>query len=682
MPGVLRSLRFFSFAAAGPKAAYITSDPLPLPPHIPESPVGRVHELNGKFCFSAFVTTPIRLFTWRRFSQESPTVFRNTAPFSGKGALCGSITWRTTTVAHSTSAAPQRFQTEPQAQRFPAERVGCERAAAPVHSNARFLPRPVRVPRSPPTLVAHHVPESHGSRPACASRTLRQRGSPGTHPTRSAGKRCAALLHCGRPSAVSAVTSFTSMIEVRKVYQRRRSPRKHSNRAALENQAHRIYLGSAMALRTGNYRHFPTRVFIGAVAVVCLALAVSAVTSFTSMMELRKLYLDDRAHEISAMLVERVRGPDRLDPDAWRELMDETIESGSYPWLKHLALVDLNGQELTTSGRESSDLYVYETAIRTPRRARQGWRFGTPGPRQQPDGDQPARLNLKIGLDPSSAQFIARRAYLHLGISALAIFALGLMGYFFVRTLRSFLVLQSEQESQRRLAALGQLSATLAHEIRNPLGAIKGLTQVAQERLPAAHDTQQLMTTVVSEAERLERLITDLLAFARPRPISPVELDLKQLVAGVAEELHNQASRKKIDFRLPDPDPPAPVQADPDGLRQVFLNLFLNAIEATPASSSVEVRIETSGQSYLVEIADQGTGIGDQDPEELFQPFVTTKTRGTGLGLPVSRQIVERLGGTINIRNGKPRGAVCRITLPARKFLPPVPKAVAGAAGG
>ena len=437
-----------------------------------------------------------------------------------------------------------------------------------------------------------------------------------------------------------------------------------------------------MTSRTGTYKHFPTRVFVGAVAIVCLALGGSAISSYTSMIELRKLYLEDRAHEISAMLTERLRGPDRLDPDAWRPIIDETLQSGSYPWLKYVALIEPNGQSLTSGGRQSNDLYLYETAVRIPRWGRQGGRFGPPGLRQERDSDQPARLNLRIGIDPSSAEFITRQAYLHLGVSALAVFALGVLGYFFVRTLRSFLDLQAEQESQRHLAALGRLSATLAHEIRNPLGAIKGLTQVAQERLPADHDTQELMKTVVTEAERLERLVTDLLAFARPRAINRVELDLKQLVAGVVEGLRSQTAEKRIEFELPDPDPPAPVRADPDGLRQVFLNILLNAIEASPSDSTIDVRIDRSTQNYLVEICDQGTGIGDQDPEELFQPFVTTKTRGTGLGLPVSRQIVERLGGTIDIRNREPRGTVCRFILPAHVPSVTDRKAVVAAAKG
>ncbi len=149
-----------------------------------------------------------------------------------------------------------------------------------------------------------------------------------------------------------------------------------------------------MTSYTGTYEHFPTRVFVGAVAVVCVAMAVSAISSYTSMIELRNLYLEDRAHEVSATLTERLRGPDRLDPDAWRPIIDETLQSGSYPWLKYVALIEPNGQPLTSGGRQSNDLYLYETAVRTPRWGRQGGRFGPPGLRQEHDSDQPARLKL------------------------------------------------------------------------------------------------------------------------------------------------------------------------------------------------------------------------------------------------------------------------------------------------
>ncbi len=436
---------------------------------------------------------------------------------------------------------------------------------------------------------------------------------------------------------------------------------------------------SATSSNTGLQTHFPTRLFVGAVIALCAALGFSAILSYRSMIELRDLYLEDRAREISGMLTERLRGPDRLDPNAWRQIMDEAMASGDYPWLGYLALVSETGQAVASSGQPSKALYLYETEVRAPRWGRQGGRGDGFGPRQQPQGGQPALFSLRVGVARSSADFINRQAYIHLAISGLAILSLSVLAYLLARTFRKFLELQAHEESQRRLAALGRLAATLAHEIRNPLGAIKGLTQVAQERLPRDHDTQELMTTVVTEAERLERLVTDLLTFARPRSMAPAELDLKLLVTEVAQQLRSQIDGMKIALQLPTPEPATRVLADPDGLRQVLLNVFLNAVEASPPKSRIEVRIESSEKSHLIEICDEGTGIGNQDPEELFQPFVTTKTRGTGLGLAVSRQIIERLGGTIGLHSRQPKGTVCRIVLPAQTASIPAAETVTSA---
>jgi len=433
---------------------------------------------------------------------------------------------------------------------------------------------------------------------------------------------------------------------------------------------------------TGPASHFPTRVFVGAIVVLCAALGSSAILNYRSMIELRNLYLEDRGREILAILTNSLRGPDRSDSNAWQGVMDEAMRSGSYSWLKYLALVSESGQVTATSGQLSQDLYLYEETVRAPRWGRQGGRWDHLGPRQQPEGGSPAMLRLRVGVVRSTAAFITRQAYLHLAVSGLAIVTLSVLAYFLARTFRRFLQLQAQEESQRRLAALGRLAATLAHEIRNPLGAIKGLTQVTQERLPRDHDTQELMTTVVTEAERLERLVTDLLTFAKPRSMALEELDLKALLADVAQQLRNQAESAQITFQIPTPQPPATVLADPDGLRQVLINIFLNAVEAAGPGSKIDVAIESSQQRHLIEICDEGAGIGDQDPEELFQPFVTTKTRGTGLGLAVSRQIVEGLGGTIELRNRKPRGTVCRITLPARASSTPQSEVMAAPAGG
>ncbi|RPI23119.1 MAG: hypothetical protein EHM61_20525 [Acidobacteria bacterium] len=424
-----------------------------------------------------------------------------------------------------------------------------------------------------------------------------------------------------------------------------------------------------MVSRTAPYGGLPVRLFLGGVLAISIALVVSAIYGYTAMVELRSLYLQDRAHQVETFLIDRLRGPDRLNPDMWRQVLGTTVESGPFSWLKHAMVVDDAGRQLATAGTPTGGLFQYKAPIRAPGRGFPGGRFGPQGrnPQHEP---QASKLILQIGIDPSSADFITRQAYLDLAIAILAVLALSGLAYSLLRTLRSFLRLRAQEESQRHLAAIGTMSATLAHEIRNPLGAIKGLSQVTQERLPQDHATQELISTVVSEAERLERLVTDLLSFARPRAMKQIGLDLKPIVSATADGLRPQALEKQVRIVLPEIDAAVvPVLADPDGLRQVLYNVMINALDASPPGGSIAVTIDNARPDVAVEVSDEGPGFEDRDPEQFFQPFVTTKTRGTGLGLAVSRQILDQFGGRITFENRLPKGTTCRIFLSAAGSL-------------
>jgi two-component system sensor histidine kinase HydH len=209
------------------------------------------------------------------------------------------------------------------------------------------------------------------------------------------------------------------------------------------------------------------------------------------------------------------------------------------------------------------------------------------------------------------------------------------------------------------------MAASLAHEIRNPLGAMKGLTQLAQEDLPPDHRTQDLMKTVVTEAERLEKLVSDLLSFARPRKPQISDFDLGQLVFEVREMLRLQAEERRISLMVEPSAGSLPIRSDPDGLRQVLLNILLNALHASPEEGRVTLAARRDGVSgqVLIEVSDNGPGLQGTEPEELFQPFTTTKAQGTGLGLAISRRIVTSLGGTISLTDREGGGARCTIRL-------------------
>jgi signal transduction histidine kinase len=402
----------------------------------------------------------------------------------------------------------------------------------------------------------------------------------------------------------------------------------------------------------------PTRLFLVAVAVVCLALAASAGYTFFTLQALHGQYLNRLGHDIADTIEVQVRGPMRADPAAWQPVFEDALQSYEGQLL-FLELLDGRGNILVRagSGREETAVHLVLSEMHAPRGRR------PPGL----GGRQIAGLRLLLGIDPEVGRFIIRQGYLHLGVAAVAIAALLGLTLYLMRTLARYLDLKKQEEAERNLAALGRLSATLAHEIRNPLGAIKGLTQVVQEKLEERHQAKPLTDSVVREAERLEQLVSDLLVFARPRQPKVSHFDLSALLVETGEMLGERFRKSKVRLHL-DPDrQPIRIESDPDGLRQVTWNLLLNALDATPSGGDVWVHLSRSSNGLvMIQIEDSGAGLGDSDPEQFFEPFVTTKMQGSGLGLAVSKQIIEGLGGELKLENRAEGGARSIVLLPAR----------------
>ncbi len=420
------------------------------------------------------------------------------------------------------------------------------------------------------------------------------------------------------------------------------------------------------SLRAGR---FPVAAFVGIVAAVCLGLLLSAGHSYVTLSRLRIQYLHNRALEMAAAADVQVRGPGRRNnPDYWRETMQEGIGRNKAE-VSFMALLGRDGTVLTAVGDASAAANLKPGAIVTLNGTRVFVSdFPLASPRQMTRGVDSA-LNgwhLRLGLKAAAADFIRTQAVVHVVITCIAVVALVAVSYYLLLTLGRFVDLKIGEESERHLRILGSMSATLAHEIRNPLGAMKGLTQLAQEELPEDHRTQELMKTVISEAERLEKLVTSLLNFARPAAPQLREFDFLQAVSAVHEMLRPRAAEQNIALSLDAGTQPLPIRSDPDGIRQVLFNVLLNALDATPPGGDVtfRARADSRGGRLHVEIDDTGPGLPAVDPEELFQPFMTTKTQGTGLGLAVTRRIVESLGGKIALSNLPDGGARCSMELP------------------
>ena len=223
-------------------------------------------------------------------------------------------------------------------------------------------------------------------------------------------------------------------------------------------------------------------------------------------------------------------------------------------------------------------------------------------------------------------------------------------------------VLRSE-----RLAAVGELAAGVAHELRNPLTSVKLLLQHMAQRGGAEHLTEAKLQLILDEIARMESTIQGLLDFSRPRQLNRVQHDVRDSLRRAMNLVVGRAQQQQVQMSAEFGDVPLMVDADPEQLHQVFVNLLLNGLESMPQGGKLSLHADSqaSGQSIEVQVRDSGTGIPDDILKRLFEPFATSKDRGTGLGLAVSRRIVMDHRGTIAATNGTSGGAVFQVVLPA-----------------
>lgn len=228
-------------------------------------------------------------------------------------------------------------------------------------------------------------------------------------------------------------------------------------------------------------------------------------------------------------------------------------------------------------------------------------------------------------------------------------------------------IARNEAIVSERLAVVGELAAGVAHELRNPLTSVKLLIQTApRDRTGILLEDRQAQV-VLHEILRMEETIQGLLDFARPPPLNRVVHDLRDTIQRALNLIEGRAAHEGIRIQPRLPEAPLLVDGDPEQLHQVFVNLLINGIESMSHEGTLSVSAgptESGGRSCELVVADRGTGIPQDRLTRIFEPFVTTKERGTGLGLPVSRRIVREHGGKILASNRPDGGAVFTVQLP------------------
>lgn len=218
-----------------------------------------------------------------------------------------------------------------------------------------------------------------------------------------------------------------------------------------------------------------------------------------------------------------------------------------------------------------------------------------------------------------------------------------------------------------RLAAVGEMAAGVAHELRNPLTSVKLLIQTALDCLDDRTVLEEHVHIVLEQVTRMENTIQGLLDFARPPQMQQVRHDLRDTLQRAINLTEGHARQQGVNVQQERPSTPVLVDGDPEQLHQVFVNLLLNGVEAMPEGGELQVILQkptTEGRTCRVLFSDTGGGIPEAIMQRIFEPFVTSKQRGTGLGLAISRRIIEQHGGRLSAANRAGIGALFTVELP------------------
>lgn len=346
------------------------------------------------------------------------------------------------------------------------------------------------------------------------------------------------------------------------------------------------------------------------------------------------------------------------DLQAFRDLIFESVGSG-------LVAVDPAGR-VTAFNRAAESI----TGIRAAEAVDQPWEaiFGRGVNLEE------ARRAVSEGTEPAPRyEFPLRRRDGHevpVGISFRSLRSgtgdvAGLIGV--CQDLSSIKLMEQRVRQSDRLAAVGRLSANMAHEIRNPLASISGAVEALARDLPPDHTRGQLVEIVLRESARLNQIVGDFLEYARPAPMVPLEINMAEILDEVLLLIEHRSLPTNLKVVREYGDT-LPTRADPQRLRQAVWNLCLNAVQAMPEGGELRVSarsLRERGGRLQICIADTGQGISDSDLPHIFEPFFSTKPEGSGIGLALVYRVVEEHGGSIEVRSRVGDGTTFILILPA-----------------
>ncbi len=227
------------------------------------------------------------------------------------------------------------------------------------------------------------------------------------------------------------------------------------------------------------------------------------------------------------------------------------------------------------------------------------------------------------------------------------------------------IVIEEQLRRSEKLSTLGEMAAILAHEIRNPLGSIRGTAEILKDDYKPGDPKHEFIEIQIKETERLNRVVEDFLHIARPQPVDMRPCPVQEELETIVTLLSNNAREREIKLILQPPIVPVIIKADGEKLRQAFLNIIINALQATPCGGSVIITTAVHHPSYCeIQFSDNGPGLDAVTLKRIFEPFFTTKSDGTGLGLAITRKIIESHSGTLQVESEPGHGTTVTVRLP------------------
>jgi two-component system sensor histidine kinase HydH len=400
------------------------------------------------------------------------------------------------------------------------------------------------------------------------------------------------------------------------------------------------------------------------------------VAGLVSVVLLASTYYIHRSVRDASLLIARgmgevffLSGWETLSGEAYpptSEALKQFLDAHSADGLRFVGLVDDKGEISVSAGEPvgtglAEGVTLFSDRARLVARLRPRRQPGAAAPRPPPENFVEFRRRLPrivyefVPLTAIELRSRSRALFVVAGLSCLGVLGLAIA---LSRSLRQGETLRSELEHGRRLAALGSMSAVLAHEVRNPLASLKGHAQLLAETLEENPTLARKVDRIVAEAVRLERLTNDLLDFVKTGELQRAPVD----PAAVLRAAASATDGERIEVAAA---PATTALLDAERLQQALENVLRNAIQAS--TDKVQASLERSDGTLIFTVRDQGPGIPAGDEQRIFEPFVTGRTTGVGLGLAIAKRIVELHGGRMQARNRRDGGAEFEIRIPAKE---------------